>query len=124
MRIPTLIIGCALMFLTSCASLPARDESPATDLELLRLGVEQLTRERQPQGPVTRVEDATNGQELFNLGIALEDTNWLQNDDKRRIRTFVDKGTRRIEASRFQCRWWNLSCKSRRKALARGEAPG
>lgn len=124
MRIPTLIIGCALIFLTSCASSPAKDASPATDLELLRLGVEQLTRERQPQGPVTRAEDARTGQELFGLTIALEDTNWLQNDDKRRTRTFVDKATRRIEATRITCSWWNLACKSRRKALARGEGPG
>lgn len=91
---------------------------PANDLEILRLGVEQLTRERQPQGPVTRVEDATDGQQLFHLGIALEDTNWLQNDDKRRIRTFVDKATKRIELSRLPvCSWYQWRCMARRRAL-------
>lgn len=121
MKIRNWIIGCALIFLASCASSPARDASPATDLELLRMGVEQLTRERQPQGTVTRAEDATNGQELFGLTIALEDTNWLQNDDKRRTRTFVDKATRRIEATRFTCSWWEFFCKARRRTLAAGQ---
>ena len=120
MRIPTWIIGCALIFLASCASLPANDARPATDLELLRLGVEQLTRERQPQGAVTRAEDATNGGELFGLAIALEDTNWLQNDDKRRTRAFVDRATRRIELSRLPtCSWWQLRCQARRREAQR-----
>ena len=43
------ITGCAVIFLASCASLPANDARPETDLELLRLGVEQLTRERYPE---------------------------------------------------------------------------
>lgn len=120
MRIPTWITGCGLIFLASCASLPANDARPANDLELLRLGVEQLTRERQPQGAVTRAEDATNGGELFGLAIALEDTVWLSNDDKRRTRAFVDRATRRIELSRLpSCSWWQLGCKATRRAIER-----
>lgn len=87
-------------------------------MQLLRLGVQQLTRERQPQGAVTRTEDATDGTQLFNLAISLEDTNWLQNDDKRRTRAFVDAATRRIELSRLPtCSWWHLRCKAERKAI-------
>lgn len=118
MKIRTLTIGCALTFLCSCASLPANDVKPATDLQLLRLGVSELTRERQPQGPVTRAEDATNGQEAFGLLIALEDTNWLQNDDKRRIDRFVKSATQRIELSRLpSCSWYQWRCLRARRAL-------
>ena len=82
--------------------------------------MEQLTRERQPQGAVTRAEDATNGQELFHLTIALEDAVWLSNDDKRRTREFVDRATRRIELSRLPtCSWWQVRCQARRRAIER-----
>ena len=111
MRTPTWIIGCAVLFLTSCSSLPANDARPATDLELLRLGVQELTRERQPQGPVQRVEDAKTGEGLFGIAVELEAVNWLQNDDKARLRRFVDKGTKRIELSRLPtCSWVNIKC--------------
>lgn len=82
--------------------------------------MEQLTRERQPQGTPSRVEDATTNRELFNVAVALEDTNWLQNDDKRRTRAFVDRATRRIELSRLPtCSWWQFRCQARRRALER-----
>lgn len=82
------------------------------------MGVQELTRERQPQGPVTRTEDAADLQALFLLSIALEDTNWLQNDDKRRIYRFVDRATRRIELSRLPtCSWYQLGCQRQRRAV-------
>lgn len=82
--------------------------------------MEQLTREREPTGQVTRVEDAATAEQLFGLAIALEDVNWLQNDDKRRTRAFVDKATRRVELSRLPaCRWWQVQCKLERRALRR-----
>lgn len=82
--------------------------------------MEQLTRERQPQGAVTRAEDATNGGELFGLTIALEDTVWLSNDDKRRTRAFVDRATYRIALSRLPtCSWWQLRCQARRREAQR-----
>lgn len=111
MRIPTWTTGFLALFLASCSSLPANDARPATDLELLRLGVQELTRERQPQGPVQRVEDAKTGEGLFGIAVELEAVNWLQNDDKARLRRFVDKGTRRIELSRLPtCGWWQVKC--------------
>lgn len=120
MRMRLWTIGCASLFLASCGSLPARDVKPETDLEVLRLGVEQLTRERQPTGAIQRAEDAQDGEQLFGLTIALEDTNWLQNDDKRRIREFVDKATRRIALSRLpSCSWYEFACNRRRRDLTR-----
>lgn len=69
---------------------------------------------------MTRAEDATNGAQLFGLVIALEDTNWLQNDDKRRTYDFVDRATRRIELSRLPaCSWWQVRCRTQRRALER-----
>lgn len=120
MKTRTWIIGCAATFLASCASLPASDVRPANDLELLRLGVQELTRERQPTGPVQRVEDAERGEQLFTLAVALEDTNWLQNDDKARTRRFVDAATRRIELARVpSCRWFDWRCHRERRRITR-----
>src|SRR5687768_14270218 len=107
MKTRTWIAAWLSLGLLSCASSPASVDSPATDLELVRLGVDQLTRERQPQGVVTRAEDVQDTAQAFGLLVALEDTNWLQNDDKRRTRDFVHKATRRIELSRLPtCSWW------------------
>lgn len=84
------------------------------------MGVTELTRERQPQGPVTRTEDAGDGRALFLLSVALEDTNWLQNDDKRRIDRFVTAATRRIQLSRLPtCSWWQWRCIRARNELQR-----
>lgn len=82
--------------------------------------MEQLTREREPTGQVTRAEDAATGEQLFALTIALEDTVWLLNDDHRRTRAFVDQATRRVELSRLPpCRWWQVQCRLERRALVR-----
>lgn len=84
------------------------------------MGVEALTRERQPTGAIQRAEDAANGEQAFALLIALEDTNWLQNDDKRRTREFVNKATRRIELSRLPtCSWWQITCRRMRRDVQR-----
>lgn len=84
------------------------------------MGVTELTREREPQGAVTRTEDAGDGRGLYLLAIALEDTNYLQNDDKRRIDRFVKSATRRIQLSRLPvCRWWQVRCKRDRAELQR-----
>lgn len=113
----TWIAGCLALCLSACATLQGSAAKPENDLELLRLGVQQLTRERHPQGPVVRVEDAATDGQLFNLAIALEDTNWLQNDDKARLRAFVDAAVARIQlARRAPCRWWQLTCRADRKA--------
>lgn len=110
--------------LSSCGSLPARDVKPATDLAVMRDGVRELTRERQPQAKVTRAEDVTTVGEAGSLLIALEDTNWLQNDDKRRLWRFVDRATRRIElALEPPCPWYSISCRIDQAARRRELAP-
>lgn len=126
MKTRTLMLALLLPGLWSCGSLPARDAKPATDLAILRDGVQELTRERQPQAKVTRAEDVQTIGEAGSLLIALEDTNWLQNDDKRRLRRFVDKATRRIElALEPACSWFQIGCRidqaARRRALAEPE---
>lgn len=109
-----------LLFLTSCASSPASDASPATDLAVLRLGVQALTQPRQPNGDIQRAEDAKTSGQVFNYALDLEDVNWLQNDDKARLRTFVTKSLDTIEASRFTCRWYELACRRRLRQLTNG----
>jgi hypothetical protein len=103
---------CASAGLLSCGTLPARDVRPATDLDLLTIGVEELTREREPQSRVTRAEDVTTVEEAGELLIALEDVDWLHEDDKRRLRRFVTRSVERIRISlEPPCQWWNVSCK-------------
>lgn len=98
----------ALVLLTSgCATSPAHDARPATDLQVLRLGVQALTEPRSPAGSVQRLEDAATVGETWDYAADLEDALWLSNRDKANLRQFVDKATAAIESSRLpECRWW------------------
>ena len=96
--------------LTSCATSPASDVRPATDLQVLRLGVDALTQPRLPAGDVQRLEDAATVGQAWDYAADLEDALWLSNRDKANLRTFVDKATAAIEQSRLpECRWWQRS---------------
>ncbi len=71
-----------------------------------------MTQAREPNADVKRVEDAKDTGELFALALAQEETIWLLNADKARIRTFVNDALDLIEKSRRPaCRRWNLFCK-------------
>lgn len=99
-----------LAFLTACATSPASDVRPATDLQVLRLGVDALTQPRLPAGDVQRLEDAATVGQAWDYAADLEDALWLSNRDKANLRTFVDKATAAIEQSRLpECRWWQRS---------------
>lgn len=99
---------CALVLLTSaCATSPVHDARPATDLQVLRLGVQALTEPRSPAGSIQRLEDAATVGETWDYAGDLEDALWLSNRDKANLRGFVDKATAAIETSRLpECRWW------------------
>ena len=102
---------CALALLTSaCATSPANDARPATDLQVLRLGVQALTEPRTPAGNTQRLEDAATVGQAWDYAGDLEDALWLSNRDKANLRNFVDKATAAIETSRLpECRWWQRS---------------
>ena len=96
--------------LTACATSPARDVRPATDLQVLRLGVDALTQPRLPAGDVQRLEDAATVGQAWDYAADLEDALWLSNRDKANLRTFVEKASAAIEESRLPaCRWWQRS---------------
>lgn len=99
---------CALaLSLTACATSPVHDARPATDLQVLRLGVQALTEPRAPAGSVQRLEDAATVGETWDYAGDLEDALWLSNRDKLNLRQFVNKATAAIEASRLpECRWF------------------
>ena len=93
--------------LTACARSPVRDVLPATDLQVLRLGVQALTEPRSPAGSVQRLEDAATVGQAWDYAGDLEDALWLSNRDKGNLRTFVEKASAAIETSRLpECRWW------------------
>lgn len=110
-----LLTGLISLCLTACASSPVKDAPPATDLTVLVLGVEALTQERTPASTVQRAEDAETTGELFQYTLALEEVEWLHEQDKERTRQFVRESVRVIQRNRQPvCRWWNLSCRLRK----------
>ena len=102
------LLSCVILLsLTACATSPASDVRPATDLQVLRLGVEALTQPRLPAGSVQRLEDAATVGETWDYALDLEDALWLSNRDKVALREFVTKSAAAIEESRLPvCRWW------------------
>jgi hypothetical protein len=96
-----------LLSLTACGLLRGKDVRPATDLQVLRLGVQALTEPRTPAGDVQRLEDAATVGQAWDYAGDLEDALWLSNRDKANLRQFVNKATAAIEASRLpECRWF------------------
>lgn len=119
-RILLLVLGLTVLCLSACATSPERVGSRGTDLEVMRLGVRALAQPREPQGAVTKPEDAATTEQAWNLLLELDDIKYLSNGDKARIATFVDQAVTAIQKSRqLACRWYQFSCKkqNREKAL-------
>lgn len=112
-----LLLGMPLLFLQGCAQQPVRVAAPTTDLQILQLGVHALTEPRAVAGPIQHPDQAeTNGQ-LMSVATDLDDVHWLDEQDKTRLRTFVDKAVVLIGQSRAAvCGWWNVACKRRNRA--------
>lgn len=109
-----LLIGALSLFLSACGTSPVRADAPATDLEVMRLGVEALTQPREPAGEVQRSEDAATAGQAWDLLLDLEDLDYLHEQDKHRLRVFVNKSLDAIAASRAEpCRWWQRACHAR-----------
>lgn len=115
MRILPLLLMLISLSLTACSSSPARVENHASDLEVLKLGVETLSEPRQPAGDIQRLEDAKTSGQAFRYAMDLEDALYLSNEDKARTARFVQKATAAIIASRDpSCHFWQLACKRAR----------
>lgn len=117
-------LGLMLLFLPACGSLHVRADAPATDLQVLKLGVEAMTQPRNPQGPVARAEDAETTGQAWGLLLELEDVDYLHEQDKQNVRAFVNKAVDAIAASRVgPCRWWQWQCRARQRAAQGPRSP-
>lgn len=93
--------------LTACGTLPAKDASQGSDLDVLVLGVKTLLGKREPAGTVKRAEDAQTVEQVWELTLDLEDVDWLHEQDKARAIDFTEKAAERIKASRRTCTRWD-----------------
>lgn len=116
-QILLLALGTMLLFLTSCGISPVRVEQRATDLEVMRLGVEQMTQPRTVAGSLQHADEARTNGELMNYALNVEDALWLSNGDKVRVRSFVNSALSVIASGRLPpCRWLDFACKHGRAA--------
>jgi len=73
------------------------------------MGVEAMTKPREPAGEIKRSEDAATTGQAWNLLLDLEDVDFLHEQDKLSLRDFVTKAVERIKEARQPCsRWDNL----------------
>ena len=104
-----LFLGALALCLSACGTLPAKDVSTGSDLDVLVMGVDAMT---EPRGEeLKNPEDVTDTEEAWNLLLDLDDIKWLSNRDKAGIRKFVRGAVDRIKLSRRECttfdRWFN-----------------
>lgn len=112
MQTRTWLLGLMVVFLTACAMQPVRVAAPATDLQLLRLGINSMTEHREPSGAVRNPDEAETTEQAWNLLLELDDIKHLSNGDKDRIRKFANDAIDIIEESRLpECRFYQLKCK-------------
>lgn len=118
MRTHKSVLLATLLFLPSCGTSPGPRDLPASDLAVVKLAVQQMTQPRPVQGKVTRLEDAQTGDDLFRYGLAVEQAKWLDEQDKLRLRFFINDALDVVEESRKPpCPWWNYACIRNRRAL-------
>lgn len=105
-----------LLFLTACASSPARDARSESDLNVVKLAVEKMAVKRTPT-PVdgsSRMEDQETFGNAYLLGLNLEDSLWLSEQDKKSIVEFVQEAMEEIAKTRRPpCKWYNIACRFR-----------
>jgi len=101
-----LVIGAMLLFLTACAGLPAKDDSPANDLQAL---MGSLTRDAEPRhyasGKDYCVEEAFTGKQMENCAVEGEDLKFLLEGDKQRMLKTAGNAVKRLELVRNPCNW-------------------
>ena len=117
MNLKLLLVVTVVCLLAGCAH-SVRDDSPASDLDAL---VSSVSRDLQirllPNGKEYCAELArTEDQQDTCLG-DLEDVVYQSNRDKERGLITLRKAAERIRLSRAPCRWYQLECRRREKAL-------
>ena len=112
--LPVLIVLC----LTACAGRTVKDDSPASDLDALVSGVSRDLQPRTlPNGKEYCAELAKTEDQQDECMGDLEDGFFQSNRDKARAMSTLRNGVERIRLSRTPCRWHQLGCKRKAKAL-------
>lgn len=113
---PALLALC----LTACATPSVRDDSPASDLDALVSSVSRdLRPTKLPNGREYCAELARTERDKDECTGDLEDGLFTANRDKARALETLRRGVERLRLARAPCRFYQLSCKRREKALNR-----
>lgn len=84
-----------------------RDAKPATDLQVLLLGVEAILAPRLIPGPYQHLDEVPTVGAGLDFGADAEEAVWLAEGDKARAVDFVRKASAAIAEGRLpECRWW------------------
>lgn len=111
-----LVIGVLSLLATACGTQPVRDDSPANDLQSLRVSAKQSTKKRLlPNGKEYCVELSLTNRELQTCALDLEDALFLANQDKALLQDLIDRATKRLELGRNPCGWWARNVSRRRE---------
>lgn len=106
-----LLLSCVLaLCLTACATSTERAEKPATDLQVLQLGIEAILAPRAIPGPYQHLDQTPTVGAGLDFGADAEEGHWASEEDKARGIDFVRKASAAIAEGRLpECRWWQRS---------------
>lgn len=80
---------------------------PATDLQVLQLGIDAILAPRAIAGPYQHLDQAPTVGAGLDFGADAEEAHWLSEHDKARGIEFVRKASAAIAEGRLpECRWW------------------
>jgi hypothetical protein len=98
------VIVLTALFLTACASSPAKDDSPASDLDALNSGIRQTLPDRHlSNGKDYCVEDARTEGERDDCALDLEDLVFMLKQDGKAAIDLVGKAVNRLKLQRTPC---------------------
>ena len=114
-----LMIGLISLFLIACASSTA---VRSTDLKIIRLGVESLTKKTEVQGAIKQRSDAVTNGDLWLYSGRQEDALEVANSDKEQVRIFVIKSLEAMAEERAKkCSFWQFDCKRKARDTGNGK---
>ena len=110
-----LISGLICLSLSGCVTSTA---TRSTDLKIIRLGVESLTKPTKVQGSVQRRRDAITNGDLWLYSGRQEDALEIANSDKEQVRIFVIKSLEAMAEERAKkCSFWQFECKRKARDI-------
>lgn len=95
----------------------------STDLKIIRLGVESLTKKTEVQGAIKKRSDAVTNGDLWKLSGRQEDALEVANSDKEQVRIFVIKSLEAMAEERARkCSFWQFDCKRKARDIGNGKS--